>query len=305
MHLMTSNCCYPFVSAFYALRLSAFYMDFHSHRGLEIMYVTKGDCTVFLEESCVQLTERQFIFIDSQVSHRLSVIQDHPCSLLNLEFFCQEKESGQDLRELAANCPDFVELCRSSQLYYTGTDTRNLGYALKDLISQLENKGEDDPYLRRLLFFRFLIELSRCIRKDGSSAGLAYLKCACTYISDHLTEDIRVPDIAAFAGVNKSYLQSLFRNRLDITVTDYINKKRLEQAAFLLTNSSASITDIGFTCGYNSRQHFGHTFEKFYGCSPRAYRQLYRTSLSPSTGNAQHVIGEDGTVRKEILEFGS
>ena len=305
MHLMTSNCCYPVVSAFYALRLSGFYMEFHSHRGLEIMYVTKGDCTVFLEESCVQLTERQFIFIDSQVSHRLSVIPDHPCSLLNLEFFCQEKENGQDLRELAATCPDFAELCGSGQLYHTGTDTRTLGYALKDLISQLENKGEDDPYLRRLLLFRFLIELSKCIRTDGSSAGLAYLKRACTYISDHLTEDIRVPDIAAFAGVNKSYLQSLFRNRLDITVTDYINKKRLEQAAFLLTNSSASITDIGFTCGYNSRQHFGHTFEKFYGCSPRAYRQLYRTSLSPSTGNAQHVIGEDGTVRKEILESGS
>lgn len=305
MHLMTSNCCYPFVSAFYALRLSAFYMDFHRHRGLEIMYVTKGNCMVFLENSFVQLTERQFIFIDSQVSHRLSVIPDHPCSLLNLEFFCQEKENGQDLRELAANCPDFAELCRSGQPYHTGTDTRNLGYALKDLISQLENKGEDDPYLRRLLLFRFLIELSKCIRTDGSSAGLAYLKRACTYISDHLTEDIRVPDIAAFAGVNKSYLQSLFRNRLDITVTDYINKKRLEQAAFLLTNSSASITDIGFTCGYNSRQHFGYTFEKFYGCSPRAYRQLYRTSLSPSTGNAQHVIGEDGTVRKEILESGS
>ena len=117
-------------------------------------------------------------------------------------------------------------MCRSGQPYHTGTDTRNLGYALKDLISQLENKGEDDPYLRRLLLFRFLIELSKCIRTDGSSAGLAYLKRACTYISDHLTEDIRVPDIAAFAGVNKSYLQSLFRNRLDITVTDYINKKR-------------------------------------------------------------------------------
>lgn len=305
MHLMSSNCHYPFVSAFYALRLSEFHMDFHKHKGLEIMYVTKGSCTVFLEDSSVQLSQREFIFLDSQVSHRLFVTPDQPCSLLNLEFFCQEKENGQDLRELAANCPEFVDLCRSSKAYHTGTDTRNLGYALKDLISQMENKGEDDPYLRRLLFFRFLIELSKCIRTDGSSAGLSYLKRACTYISDHLTEDLRVPDIAVYAGVNKSYLQSLFRNRLDTTVTDYINKKRLEQAAFLLTNSSASITDIGFSCGYNSRQHFGYTFEKFYGCSPRAYRQLHRTSLSPSTGNAQHVIEKDGTVRKEILESGS
>ena len=303
MHIMTSNCCYPFVSAFYALRLSEFCMDIHSHRGLEIMYVTKGTCTVFLKDRSVQLTQREFIFLDSQVSHRLLVTPDQPCSLLNLEFFCQEKENGQDLRELAAHCPDFVELCRSSRPYHTGMDTRNLGYALKDLISQMESKGEDDAYLQRLLFFRFLIELSKCIRTDGSTAGLTYLKKACRYIDEHMTEDIRVPDIAAFAGVNKSYLQSLFRSRLDTTVTDYINKKRLEQAAFLLTNSTVNVTDIGFACGYNSRQHFGYTFEKYYGCSPRAYRQLHRTSLTPSTGNAQHVIEEDGSVRREILAF--
>lgn len=300
MHIMTSNRSYPFVSAFYALRLSEFYMDFHSHRGLEIMYVTKGKCTVFLQDSSVQLAQREFIFLDSQESHRLLVTPDQPCSLLNLEFFCQEKGSGQDLKELSLNCPDFAKLCRSSQPYCTGMDTRNLGYALKDLISQMES-GEEDSYLQQLLFFRFLIELSKCIQTDGSAAGLTYLKKACRYIDEHITEDIRVPDIAAFAGVNKSYLQSLFRSRLDTAVTDYINKKRLEQAAFLLTNSTANVTDIGFACGYNSRQHFGHTFEKYYGCSPKAYRQLQRTSLAPSTGNAQHVIGEDGSVRMEIL----
>ena len=98
MHIMTSNRCYPFVSAFYSLRLSEFYMNFHSHRGLEIMYVTKGTCTVFLKDSSVQLAQREFIFLDSQVIHRLLVTPDQPCSLLNLEFFCQEKENGQDLR---------------------------------------------------------------------------------------------------------------------------------------------------------------------------------------------------------------
>lgn len=51
------------------------------------MYVTKGTCTVFLKDSSVQLAQREFIFLDSQVSHRLSVTPDQPCSLLNLEFF--------------------------------------------------------------------------------------------------------------------------------------------------------------------------------------------------------------------------
>ena len=68
------------------------------------------------------------------------------------------------------------------------------------------------------------------------------------------------------------------------TIPDYINRKRLEQAAFLLINSSLTITDIAFHTGYNSRQHFAATFEKYYGSGPRAYRQLHGKQLETTTG---------------------
>lgn len=320
MHLLNENQYYPFISAFYALHLPEFHMNSHRHKSLEIMYVTKGCCTIFLENESICLEQRQFIFLDSQILHRLSVTPGQPCSMLNLEFFCQDHENELDLRELAAHCPSFIKLCKSSRPYHTGIDTRNLGYALKDFISQLENPAknvpdashrispnqlpnqkEQDSYLLRLLFFRMMLELSLCLAAPEPSAGLTYLKRACSYIQENLTEELRIPEIAAYAGINKSYLQALFRRSMDTTITDYINRKKLEQAAFLLTNSSMNITDIGFSCGYNSRQHFGHTFEKFYGCSPKAYRQLHRTSLSPSTGNAQHIFGEDGSFHKAIL----
>lgn len=291
MQLLDHNRFYAYVSAFYALHLPEFHMTPHCHKSLEIMYVTKGSCTVFLEDGLIHLEERAFIFLDSAISHQLSIESGQPCSLLNLEFYCQETANGQDLRELASHCPAFEALCKSQQPYYVGTDTRSLGNALKDLIRQMETTAtasdgilrrtphiEDGPdaYLHHLLFFRMLLELSLCLTAPEPAAGLLYLKRACSYIQEHLTDDIRVLDIAAYAGINKSYLQALFRLSLNTTITDYINRKKLEQAAFLLTNSSMSITDIGFSCGYNSRQHFGHTFEKFYDCSPRAYRQLHQ-----------------------------
>ena len=145
----------------------------------------------------------------------------------------------------------------------------NLGYSLKDLISQLEQKipyskdvhmsrkftAPDTDYLIRLLFFRTMLELSQCLLENNKATGAVYLKKALLYISAHLTEDIRIPELAAYAGINKSYLQSLFSRHMHCTITDYVNRKRLEQAAFLLTNSSLSVTDIAFHAGYNSRQH--------------------------------------------------
>ena len=94
----------------------------------------------------------------------------------------------------------------------------------------------------------------------------------------------KIPEIARYAGINKSYLQSLFSRQMHCTITDYINRKRLEQAAFLLINSSLTITDIAFHTGYNSRQHFAATFEKYYGSGPRAYRQLHGKQLETTTG---------------------
>ena len=248
--------------------------------------------------------------------HRLWIPKGSPCSLLNLEFRCQEEKTTLDILEPRRESASFDRFCRSKKAIWISNDTGNLGYSLKDLISQLEQKipyskdvhmsrkftAPDTDYLIRLLFFRTMLELSQCLLENNKATGAVYLKKALLYISAHLTEDIRIPELAAYAGINKSYLQSLFSRHMHCTITDYVNRKRLEQAAFLLTNSSLSVTDIAFHAGYNSRQHFGSTFEKYYGTSPRAYRQLHEKKIDTSTGHGQYTIREDGTWDTEPLE---
>ena len=66
------------------------------------------------------------------------------------------------------------------------------------------------------------------------NTGLRYLKKACEYIDANLHETIRIPKVAAYAGINKSYLQSLFARLLGCGIIEYVNKKRMEEAEFLL-----------------------------------------------------------------------
>ena len=138
---------------------------------------------------------------------------------------------------------------------------RNLGYSLKDLISHLKKSPDSADFLFYLLFARVMEELAFSVMHPRENTGLRYLKKACEYIDANLHETIRIPKVAAYAGINKSYLQSLFARLLGCGIIEYVNKKRMEEAEFLLTNSSMSITDIAFSTGYNSRQHFAHTFE--------------------------------------------
>lgn len=296
------------ITAFYALNLSEYSMHPHSHPRCEIMYVTKGSCLIYVNEQEFCLKEQQFIFLSPDILHQLSIPQGSLCSILNLEFSCLRSKTDICLSGLFDESPAFASFCRHSGTYFIGNDTDHLGYSLKDLINQLrngiplknnirnlsDNYSPDQKYLIRLLFHRMMLELSKCVLSHNKNTGMLYLKRALDYISSHLTDEIRVPQLAEHAGINKSYLQSLFSRYMNCTITDYINHKRLEHAAFLLVNSSLSITDVAFQSGYNSRQHFGSTFEKHYKISPRAYRQLHGKDMDPSTGDDYYYMKEDG-----------
>lgn len=306
---------YIAVTAFYALSLPSYDMPFHAHASCEIMYVTKGCCTVCVDQTEYHLGKHEFIFLEENVLHRLYIPEGKPCSLLNLEFRCQCAPTGIDLGEPLRESAEFSRFWTTHTDCEFGGDSSHLGYALKDLINSLENKlppsgrthgpdADEDPsrdYLVRLLFFRVMLELSHCLLKTGKTAGMGYLRKACAYISSHLTDELRVSDLAGEAGINKSYLQLLFSRYLGCSITEYINHRRMEQAEFLLVNSSLSVTDIAFQTGYNSRQYFGAVFEKYYKISPRTYRQLHGKTLTPTTDAGQYCLGPDGGWQIEPL----
>lgn len=322
MELYRDDARYIDITAFYALSLCGYNMHAHSHKSCEIMYVTKGECQIYADQTECVLREHQFILLDTGTPHRLWIPEGHTCSLLNLEFCVSSTAEDIRIEELVKNSEGFRKLCHQGGSYLIASDSTNLGYAMKDLITHLERKAvrtadtslefskikvrevrqrrfniteQEYQYLTQLLFQRVILELCSCVVDNKNSAGVLYVKKACDYIQMHLTEEIRVPKLAAYTGVNKSYLQQLFSNQMQCTITEYINRKRLEHSEFLLVNSSLSITDIAFHSGYNSRQHYGRSFERVYEMSPRAYRELHQKSIQSSTGEKRFQRTEDGS----------
>lgn len=285
------------IAAFYAITLPEYHMSMHSHNSCEIMYVTSGSCFIHCSGEEITLNQNQFIFIDADVPHKLYIPQGQPCSILNIEFLCGTKETRINLSPLMENSREFCVFCEKKILYVISNDLRSLGYALKDLITCLQKDPEETDYLLAVLFQRVMLELSYCINQNKKATGMYYLKKACTYIEENLFTPMKIPEIAEYTGINKSYLQLLFSRFFHCTITGYVNQKRMEQAVFLLINSSMSITDIAFSIGYNSRQHFAHTFGKYYQMAPQKYRKLHSRTLVPDTGEKQYVLDKNSKVK--------
>ena len=143
------------VTAYYALSLPEYHMPMHTHDSCEIMYVTSGCCQVYSEDGVHALTANQFIFLSANTPHRLEISAGRSCAILNLEFNCLgRKQTELPLRELLECCPGFATWLEAGHTCLIAEDQRNLGYAMKDLITQLPLAQDDGPELMRLLFFQ-------------------------------------------------------------------------------------------------------------------------------------------------------
>lgn len=95
---------------------------------------------------------------------------------------------------------------------------------------------------------------------------------AITIISFDLTADLSLKNIANQLNVNPTYLSSLFSKECECTLTEYVNKKRIEHALYLLQKTDKPINSIAFECGIQDTNYFIKLFKKHTGLTPTQYR---------------------------------
>lgn len=95
---------------------------------------------------------------------------------------------------------------------------------------------------------------------------------AAEYIRLHLSENIRLDDMAAAAGLSAFHFARMFKKTTGITPHRYLMKMRLEKAKVLLRQCERSLTEIAAECGFWDQSHMSRVFRRFTGVSPVAYR---------------------------------
>ena len=99
------------------------------------------------------------------------------------------------------------------------------------------------------------------------------------YIADHYQEDIRLADMADMVGMTSVSFSRFFHLRTGKTLSDYIIDIRLGFATRLLVDSSQTIAEICYDCGFNNLSNFNRMFRKKKECSPKEFRENYRKKI--------------------------
>lgn len=155
------------------------------------------------------------------------------------------------------------------------------GYGNESLAIKALRAGVTD-YLKKPLSLGYLVSrLSEILEGRGAgnrgpetveSRDVFIMDAAAAYIEENHSERLSLEKLAAVTCMNKYKFCRLFKDRHRLGFVEYLNGVRIKKAVELLKNQDLSVTDIAFSVGYGSIQHFERVFSKLHGMPPREYR---------------------------------
>ncbi|MEC0093717.1 AraC family transcriptional regulator [Paenibacillus macquariensis] len=150
-----------------------------------------------------------------------------------------------------------------------------LAFTLSDLhIQQIEElndvKAVEAALLRALLDFTERVEQSQKNRLSKP------IRICCEYIFNHLYQEITFDKLAELTGLNSSYLMNIFKEQIGMTMMNYIQKQRVEEAKKLLLMTNDTISSIGLRLTFYDQPHFIKVFKKHTSMTPKKYRSTIK-----------------------------
>ncbi len=153
-------------------------------------------------------------------------------------------------------------------------------YNLLDIFKGVEEysvkKNDDTDLMLSLYCAQLIIKVSEILQKEflvnDTSAKHKHIKAIYDYIEKNFTKPIKVDDIANAVYLNKSYISRLFKSKTALTLSAYINIRRIMLAKNLLLGGK-NATDIFFDCGFNDYSTFYRSFKAYVGTSPEDFKK--------------------------------
>ncbi|MBP5340545.1 MAG: helix-turn-helix domain-containing protein [Prevotella sp.] len=143
----------------------------------------------------------------------------------------------------------------------------------------------DDKFLMAQELFFILYELSKFddahelasstfAKVEVNSDSRRVLKVK-DYINSHINNELRLEQMADLVGMTSTAFSRYFKLRTGKTLSEYIVDIRLGLAARRLIDTADSVSEICWTCGFNTLSNFNRLFRKRKGCTPTEFREKY------------------------------
>lgn len=264
-------------------RKQEFTYPIHCHDVFELNYIENGEgVTRIVGDSSETIASRELVLITSpnlehvwmqgdchspeirEVTIQFYIDFTNPATLFCRTPLLPIKHLFEKARKGVVFTPEAIEkvytrICRLSTI-------EDRFYAVVELLTILYELALADG-TRELATSSFAK-----VSVDSDSRRILKVK---EFISQHFTEELRLADLADLAGMSPSSFSRFFKLRTSRTLSEYVVDIRLGMAARRLVDTTESVSEICYECGFNTLSNFNRLFRKHKGCNPTEFRDKY------------------------------
>ena len=267
-----------------------------SHYFSEILLVRSGVCRIIRGSRTHILNPGELIHIAPFVPHSISSEDGNPV------VYDVVKYSATRLKEIAPYLNDLRTLSSESaqtrlpiQMNAEEVKARHLDRIVEECLYQCQRHDMlSDLHIRSLIYLmicgiaRFWIDKRNDFAEVLSQPRNPIVDIP-AYIEEHISEPLKVEDLAARCSLSYPWFAKQFHDYFGISCKQCIEKLRLETVEQYLTYSDLDLKTISRKTGYTDCSHMVKDFRRMNGITPGQYRSLMKTqgrsSFSPISYN--------------------
>jgi len=98
------------------------------------------------------------------------------------------------------------------------------------------------------------------------------------YMKQNFDKPITLGDVAKLANMSEASFSRFFKQRTGINFIESLNEIRLGHASRLLIDTTQSIAEVAYNCGFNNISNFNRIFRKKKNTTPKEFREEYTSA---------------------------
>ncbi len=248
-------------------------VDGHLQQFIEISFITKGTGSFYINEQEFAVNEGEiFINLPGEV-HRIRANSNSKLHFYFLAFsFNQSTEP-----ELEPTSSFFNKAIEPRKAVDKYDMDRVWDMLLKEFYAESPmTHALIQTYLYQILILTyrsFLLykPVNKLKKNENVVGGTVY--SVIKYIDDNIYNLKNIRVISQDLSYSYTYISHLFKNKMRITLQNYVNFKRIEKSIELLNDETLSISNIANKLGYESLHAYTKAFKKTIGMAPTLYRK--------------------------------
>lgn len=238
---------------------------FHTHDYYEIFYICYGQIEHHIAQKKHLLTMSDAYLISPGIKHKF--VRTGECTHRDIMISTKMFKTACDYLD-----EKLFDRIQTEKIVKFSIKTAQMVHFESSYNLYINSEILNDKYIYEKILCLQLLSILITNTQTESHPSTFQNKCS-TFITEHLNQKDLIKLVCKNIGYTPGHFCKKFKIEFNMTPTDYINLKRINLAAEILTISTTPVEECCHQVGFDSLPYFINLFKKHYNATPAQYRR--------------------------------